>query len=204
MRLRITTGYLTLSTMALAAILGLAPGCDGQAPPGSKIGQPVTSKIGAAKQTPARAANPTRFEDAVTGVRFAIPEDLAVEAQHFDATTPEEKIRDSFTLASLRADVLAIDLWQNPRALPLAKWFDENLSFVRDGNEFIKWRGMTRAGVTGMLIERPRSVQAYGQRIALFEAGSRIVRVTCVDEDDPRALAAFELVLGSFEWGVQR
>lgn len=154
----------------------------------------------AAAQARLKAADPAaqdRFRDARAGIGFEVPGGLVVSAQHFDANGPAHEIRHIFNLSSPRQEVLSVDVWDNPEDLSLSRWFEQNLAFMRRGHAIISRATLSTHRVRGMIIQRPRSPQAYGQRIALFAAAGRVVRLTCQDQDDPAALKAFKEVVDS-------
>jgi hypothetical protein len=153
----------------------------------------------AARQQALRPASADRHSDALAGISFAAPDGLRVEAEHFARDTPAGVAKDILTLSGLSGTVLGIDVWHDPERLPLATWFERHLAFVRDGRAAIGWTPLTRHQALGMIIERPRSPQAYGQRIALVAASGRVVRVTCYDSESAPDVAAFTRVVETLE-----
>ena len=197
----IRRGSARTASVASVIAVALVAGCDG--PAGTPQSLEATSTANATNHT-ARArlaldpGPAAQLRDSISGARFAAPRGLRLEAEHFDHDEPGQ-IKHSLTLAGPRGAALSVDIWSNPTRLPLARWFDRHLAFVRDGHAAVDWVPLTRHQVMGMLIERPRTPQAYGQRIALFALGARVIRVSCYDRDEPDALAAFEQVVGTFE-----
>ena len=192
-------GGLARWLVAVAAVAG----CDAPAETTRSLETPATSTgTAGARVAPRGPSTAAQLRDSISGARFTAPKGLRLEAEHFAHSEPSQ-IRHALTLAGPRGPELAVDLWSNPARLPLARWFDRHLAFVRDGHAAVDWVPLTRHHVMGMLIERPRSPQAYGQRIALFALGARVIRVTCLDRDEAGALAAFEEVIRSFELEAQ-
>jgi hypothetical protein len=157
-----------------------------------------SKQLQAVKPDPATAVA-ARHTDLRAGLSFAALDGLRIEAEHFPRDTAAGVIKDILTVSGPQGTLLSIDVWHDPERLPLASWFDKHLAFVRDGNAAIGWAPMTRHQALGMNIERLRSPQAYGQRIALVAVSGRVVRVTCYDSESPAAVAAFTRVVDSLE-----
>jgi hypothetical protein len=151
----------------------------------------------------ASAAPARRFLDPVTGVGFELEGGLQAEAEHHGGGDPS-RIRSSLVIGPPLQPLVGVDLWENPSRLSLPDWFEAHLAFVRDRHAVIRWSVGARQRTLTMLIERPRSPQAFGQRIALLALRGQVVRITCYDVDEPVAAAAFERALSSFELGASR
>ena len=147
--------------------------------------------------------SPARHTDPRSGISFRLPPGLEVSAEHAAEGGPAGEIRHLLTLTRQRTEVLSIQLWDNPTGLPLATWFDEHLAFVRDRHAIVSWASLSTHRVQGMVIRRPRSGQAHGQRMAVFAAAGQVVRVTCQDEDHPATLAAYDQVVQSLALAAQ-
>lgn len=175
--------YTTLGVLAALLVGGCVEPVDsprlGQRRPALQPGAAPAAKI---------------FEDRQSGVRFALPAGMQVEVEHFEPGAPGQ-LRHLLTLTRARQESLSLQLWDNPTALPVGAWFEEHLAFVRDGHARIRWDTVSAHAVRGMVIRQPRSPQAFGQRMALFSAAGRVVRVTCQNEDHQPTLAAFSQVL---------
>ncbi len=163
--------------------------------------EPRSSTRASALEAPATAT--PLISDTRAGVSFRAPAGLDLEVEHFEPG-PAGQMRHRLVLSSRRTERLAIEMWHDPASLPVGQWFAEHLSFVRDGLERVSWRSVSAHRVRGMVLRRPRSPQALGQRMVIFARGGRVVRVICQDEDDAAALAAFRQVVSSIRVGRPR
>ncbi len=145
-----------------------------------------------------------RFEDHASGISFQLPPGMQVETESFDASGPAGQMRHRLVLIQDRVERLSVEVWDNPTSLPVGAWFEEHLSFVRDGLEQTSWATVSSHRVRGMVIRRPRSPQAFGQRMAVFAANGRVVRLVCQNEDHAATLAAHQQVLASIRIGGAR
>lgn len=183
----------------MPALIGvLVGGCVEQAAPGG-AGQPRVrsqTRPGKSATAPARILASTRYADGSSGISFVAPAGLRIETEHFEPG-PAGQMRHRVVLSRDRLERLAVEVWDNPTSLPVGPWFEQHLSFVRDGHERVSWRMLSSHRVRGMLIRQPRSPQAFGQRMAIFSAGGKVVRVTCLNEDVPATLAAFQQVVST-------
>lgn len=177
-----------LLLVALALVLGLGACAEEGSAPAPPAAASASSALAA-------AADGARFSDPRSGVSFPLPEGLSARVEHFDPTTPAGTFKHTVTLEGVPGVVLRLDVWHNPARLPLRRWFERYLSFTRLGEASLSWQPLGAGRVPGLLVVRPRSGQAHGQRIALLAAGERVVRLTCQDQDRESFLAAFNGVL---------
>ena len=99
---------------------------------------------------------------------------------------------------------VTVDVWISTGKEGLWTFFEKHLSFMRDEETSIASVVITAEHVPGILISQPRSGQSFGRKIAVFAAGDRIFRVTCLDKDDSRALKVFEQLVESFQPEVKQ
>jgi hypothetical protein len=141
-----------------------------------------------------------RYEDAVAGIAFSIPlTQTGVESRHFGAAVPAEQMSDVITLSGPEGAEVEIGIFANPARLSLTRFADAHLAHLFTLDRAEASVALTRARLPGRLIEHPRSGQQFTRRTALFAAGNRIVRITCVNAEDKRAAAVLAAVLDSFE-----
>lgn len=152
----------------------------------------------AADPAPAQpAARAPLYHEPTTRLRFPLAaEGVSVEARHHDPSLPPQKIRHSLRLLVGGRVAVLIDVWDNPAKLALRPWFEAHLAYLARSTTEVSERVVTRARVPGILLREPRSPQALSQRIAVFAAGDRVIRVTCLDDEGhPEHLAIFERVI---------
>ena len=200
-------GSCSLAIIGLTVLL-LSGGCvEPLAPvggdsPGARRGAALSSAKHGRASRPWHPPGATKhaapsFVDNKSGISFRVPTGLELEAEHFDSAGPVGQMRHRLVLFKGKLERLSVEIWDNPTSLPVGAWFEEHLAFVRDGHAVINWAMVSGHRVRGMLIRQPRSPQAFGQRMAIFSAGGRVVRVTCQNEDDAATLAAFRQVVAS-------
>lgn len=191
-----------LALALLHSALSLAA-CEESAAPEVAAKRAVTKPALQVAASPTTHRGSPRHVDHRSGVSFRAPAHHQVEAEHFDPG-PAGQMRHRLVLSRARQERLSVEVWENPTSLPVDQWFEQHLAFMRDGLERTRWAMMSGHRVRGLLIRRPRSPQAFGQRTAIFAAGRRVVRITCQDEDDARTLAAFQQVTASIRVEVDR
>lgn len=136
-------------------------------------------------------------------LRFLVPATgYRVTATHFDPSTPPVKLKHSIVLAEERREILRIEVWNNVERLALRDWFDRYLAFTRPSDAIIEPARAGRGETEAIVVLFPRSPQALARRAAVFALGERIVRVTSIDDADPRAHALYRRVLHSLEADV--
>ncbi len=138
--------------------------------------------------------------DAPAGLRFLVPATgYRVTATHFELSTPPVKMKHSITLSEDRSEVLRIEVWDNVERLSLADWFQRYLDFMRAPDAVVESTHAARAGGDAIVILQPRSPQALARRSAVLALGPRVVRLTCIDDANPRFHALYERVFLSLE-----
>jgi hypothetical protein len=140
-----------------------------------------------------------RHEDRAAKVAFPIPlTQTVLTARHFSEAT-ERQMKHVFTLTGPTVEEVEVGLFENPKSLGLEAWVKANLSFLRaEGNTSMPWQA-TPKRVPALVIEQPRSPQQYGQRVAIFRLGERMVVVSCRNVESPRAVTSFEAILAGLE-----
>lgn len=140
-----------------------------------------------------------RYEDAAARVAFPLPlTQTVLESRHFSEAAPEQ-MTDVFTLVGPQVEEVELGLYRNPKQLALGAWVDATLPFLRAPEHTVLPWFATRARVPAVLFEQPRSGQQYARRTAVFRLGERVVALSCRNIESPRAVAAFEAILGALE-----
>ena len=138
--------------------------------------------------------------DGPSRISFETPlSGFLVEARHFDADLPVEKVKHLLTLAGPGGPEVTVDVWVALEPVELSKFFDTYLDFLRQADTSVVSVAVTPRRVAGLLLSQPRSGQSFGHLSAVFAIGARVFRITCLDKDDARARTVFEHVLESFE-----
>lgn len=136
-----------------------------------------------------------------TSARLSLPvpaSDFLVEAHHFPEAVAGE-IRHSLLVLRTAGQLLLVDVFENPERLSLQEFFDTHLAFLRDPLTLvIEGQGGTDR-TPAILLDQPRTGQAWAQRLAVFQLGQRIVKLSCLDRDDPTQLWLFEQALEQIE-----
>ena len=137
--------------------------------------------------------------DSTTRIRFAVPAaGYLVTAHHF-AQARSGQISDGLLVSVAGEQALLVDVLANPERLPLDRYFETHLGFLRDPSTAVTEGRAGKAKAHALLLDQPRTGQAFGQRLAVFALGSRIVKLSCPNRDDPALARLFERALESFE-----
>jgi len=140
-----------------------------------------------------------RYEDPVARVAFPIPlTQTVLESRHFPEAAPEQ-MTDVFTLVGPQVEEVELGLYRNPKQLGLDAWVTATLPFLRAPEHTVLPYFALKSRVPAVLFEQPRSSQQYARRTAVFRLGERVVVLSCRNIESPRAVAAFEAILGSLE-----
>ncbi len=191
--------YPRASLFAVAFPLLAAISACAAPPPSSGEPEPEVSP-GVIVPAPALATRVRIHTDLASGLRFPLDRDLTVDAQRFDPSLPEDKLRFSIHLSAPEGPVAILDVWQNPGRLPLRAWFDAHLGFLAGERAELSERAVTRASVPAIVSTEARSPHATSRTTAVFLLGDRALRVTAIDpEGDRRARAALERILDGLE-----
>jgi len=174
------------------ALCSIAAACNGATADGAQQGEPVTV-----------AASSALFADPVIGCRFAMPDiGLRVAAEHFDPSSPAQKMKHTIALSGPATQVLRIDVWQNTEGLALRAWFDKYLAFSVNPGATVQSRLVGRARTTAIVVDQKRSPQSQARRIVTFAVRERVFRITCFDSDDAISTDVLNKVLDTFEGEV--
>jgi hypothetical protein len=140
-----------------------------------------------------------RTVDAQAKIAFPVPlTQTLIESRHFPEALATQST-DFLMLSGPQGFEVEIALFRRDSSVTLSKWIDVTLPFLRTAQHTeLPWFAM-KERVTAQLFELPRSGQQYAQREALFFIPGRVVRVTCRNVEDRRALAVFEAVLAGLE-----
>jgi len=140
------------------------------------------------------------YRDAASGLRFAVPvTGYRVTSTRFDPNSPPIKMKNELTIEQDAREVVRIDVWHDSERLGLTAWFDKYLRFMTTPDAAVEAARAGRAHVDAIVVVHPRSPQALAQRSVVFDLQGRIVRVTSLDDDDPRTRAVFERVLDALD-----
>ncbi|HEY3451501.1 MAG TPA: hypothetical protein VGK67_34400 [Myxococcales bacterium] len=140
------------------------------------------------------------YADATARIRFAAPAaGHLVTAHHFpDARAGQ--LTDSFVVTVAGNLALSVDLFANPGRLSLSDYVTTHLRFLKTPATATAEGQAGKAQVRAILLDQPRTGQAFGQRLAVFAlSDARIVRISCPDRDEPALARLFEKALESFE-----
>lgn len=138
--------------------------------------------------------------DRSSGLRFALPvTGFRVTATHFDPSSAPIKLKHELRIEQDRREVVRIDVWHDTEALGLSGWFDKYLRFMATPDAAVEKSQAGRGQVDAIVVRHPRSYQAPAQRAVVLRLDTRIVRVTCIDDENPRSRAVFERVLERLE-----
>ncbi|MBI3185625.1 MAG: hypothetical protein HYZ28_26095 [Myxococcales bacterium] len=143
--------------------------------------------------------------DEVTGLRFDLPlTGVLFESRHFEPDPAGQMLEHALTLFGQEGPTVAVEVWTNPRRLELSRWFHEHQAFLLEKDTAVLSRSATRQKVEALVLEQPRTGQAFARKVAFFTLGQRVFRVTCVNRDDRNTLAAWERLLDTFEEAGRR
>jgi hypothetical protein len=108
-------------------------------------------------------------------------------------------VKDSLTVFVGGEARLVLEIFHNAEGLALPRFFDAHLSFLQDP-AIARTEGLAgKARVPAILLDQPRTGQAFAQRIAFFALGGRVFKLACVDRDDPATALLFERALQTLE-----
>ncbi len=135
--------------------------------------------------------------DAPARLQLSVPTaDYLVEARHFPAG-PAGVLRHTLLVTGSRGQLLLVDVFDNPDRLTLGQFFEVHLGWLRDPSTSVLDGVAGKDGVPALLVDQPRTGQAWAQRLAVFALGDRILKVSCLNRDDPILLRLFERALES-------
>lgn len=145
------------------------------------------------------------YQDPAAGISFDLPlSGFLLEARHFDARLPTEKVKHLFTLSGPDGPEVTIDVWVDARSTGVWAFFERYLSFMRDEETSIASVVVSARHVPGVMLSQPRSGQSWGRQTAVFAFGNRVFRVTCLDKDNARARKVFDRLVEHFEPEVKQ
>jgi len=140
-----------------------------------------------------------RYDDAAARVAFPVPLTQAVvESRHFPDATPAQ-MKDVLVVSGKDGELLEIGVYDDPKHRSLDAFVKATLPMLLTPDTTkMPWLA-TSERRAALLFEQPRTGQQFGRRAAVFRIGSRVVHVTCVNIEDPKAVAAFEAVVAQAE-----
>lgn len=144
-----------------------------------------------------------RYYEPETKLALPMPSGVTAKVEHFNPNLPAYKFRHLLELGTVEAPPsVFIEVWDNPTHQPLDDWFYENMQHLLHEETRISHREVSTARVPAIVLEQPRSEQAISLAFALFAAGDRVYRVSCVDADaelNTFNRGLFETVLANME-----
>lgn len=141
-----------------------------------------------------------RHADVASGLGFDLPvSGMQLESRHFEPDAEAAKLEHSLTLTLSDGPAVVVDVWRNPDRLALQRWFDQHLAFMVEKDTAVLSRSAGRARVEALLLEQPRTGQAFARKVAVFALGDRVLRVSCINRDDRASHAAWERILDTLE-----
>ncbi len=140
-----------------------------------------------------------RLVDAEAKVAFPVPlTQTLIESRHFPEALVTQST-DFLLLSGPEGFEVEIAIFRRGAAKTLTEWIDATLPFLRAAQHTeLPWFAM-RERVVAQLFELPRSGQQFSQREAVFFVPGRVVRVSCRNAEERRAVAVFEAVLAGLE-----
>ena len=140
------------------------------------------------------------LEDKASGVHLPIPlTGVLLQTRHFADAKPGEQMRHVFTLSSLEGEVAEVAVFENPNQLELEPFIGHTLSFLRvSEHSEMSWTA-TRAKVSAVLFEHPKTGQQYGRRAAVFATGGYVIVVSCRNVHDRFAAGVFAALISGLE-----
>lgn len=185
--------------LAAGAMVGLL-GCTSQGVQHSQEGLQV--------KPPTRAQYPVAgdgsFSDRLAGCSFSLPPDgYRVDVTHFSSRLPADKVRHQLRIVPQKGAKLArIDIFDNPEGLGVSDWMHRHLSYLLDDSARIRKVSVGKKHLAGLVIERPRSPQAFATRTVVVEEGGRVAVITGSDVDQGERAEAFEQLVAAFSLEV--
>jgi len=181
---------LVLSVVAVALLvpMGALAGDDGP-PPGTD-------------SPPWDGATYRRMVDDATGTILEVPTlGFRLETRHFDQKTPAYRVKHAFFLSGPDGNEVSVDIFDNPEHLPLARFFETHLGFMKEGNVPVTEGHAGAKKVPALFVEQPKVPGNNAQPSAIFSLAGRIFRVTCSNEDNERAVKAYLHILETLDVG---
>ncbi len=181
MRVRGSTGLALLLALLLLVPLGARAGDDGPMPgTGSPPWDGVTWRP---------------ISDPVTSLHFEVPMlGFRVEKRHL-ARPPLGVVTATYDISGPEGQEVGIDVFDNPQGLGLHDFFDRYLSFMRDGGAFVSDGTVGRSALPAIVMEQPVAPGILPQAATVCALGGRIIRVTCLNEENRRAGEVYVRVL---------
>ncbi len=141
-----------------------------------------------------------QLEDKASGVQLPVPlTGVLVQTRHFADAKPGEQMRHVFTLSSLEGEVAEVAVFENPEELALEEFISRTLGFLRvSEHSELSWTA-TRAKVSAVLFEHPRTGQQYARRAAVFSTGGYVIVVSCRNVQDRFAAGVFAALIAGLE-----
>ena len=143
-----------------------------------------------------------RLEDAASGLSLEVPySGFHFEARHFPAATEESphRARHLFTLSGPRGAEVTVDAWDLPEGQTLEAWVESHLAFLYEGSPALSSGRAGKRGVASLEFSHPHTGQSFARQTAVFVLDRSVVRVTCENAEEPRALRLFTRVVTSVE-----
>jgi hypothetical protein len=135
--------------------------------------------------------------DEARGIAFEVPMlGFRLEARHFGSDLPADRVTDAYALSGPDGvEEVAIELFEDRERLGAVAFFEKHLAFMKQGSSVERERMVGPERRAAIVVEQPSLPGSYARVAAVFALGSRVVRVTCVNGEDARAVAAYRRVL---------
>jgi hypothetical protein len=147
-----------------------------------------------------------RITDEARSVSFEVPMlGFRLEARHLGDDLPAGRVTDTYTLTGPDGvEEVAVELFDNHERLSLDRFFDRHLAFMAENAAVHRQRRVGPQERPAIVVEQPSLPGSYARVAAVSSFGVRVVRVTCVNGESPRAVAAYERLLETLALGTKR
>ncbi len=137
------------------------------------------------------------YSDQASGLSLEAPlTEERLEFRHFDPSGPVAQAKHIVTLFGPNGAEVTVDVWEAGAPIEAGHFFETYLPFLRGPDVAIATILVPGPNVPGLLFTQPRG-QAFARRTVLYAEGSRVVRITCLNDEDDRTRRVFERVLAT-------
>ncbi|MFT3839950.1 MAG: hypothetical protein QM723_23385 [Myxococcaceae bacterium] len=141
------------------------------------------------------------YADAASGLSLEAPlTEERIEFRHFDPKGPVGEAKHIVTLHGPNGAEVTVDVWDTGVPIEAGHFFETYLPFLRAPNVGIATVLVPGPNVAGLLFTQPRG-QAFARRTVVFAQGNRVVRLTCLNDEDERTRLVFERALATVKLG---
>ena len=145
-----------------------------------------------------------RFSDRLARCSFSLPPGgYRVDVTHFSSRLSADKVRHVIDVLPRHGASLAlIDIFDNPEGLGASDWMHRHLSYLLDDRATIRKISVGKKQLAGLVIERPRSPQAFATRTVVVADGGRVGVITGSNVETGERAEAFERLVAAFSLEV--